>query len=773
MPTAIRPPVMPLPRVAEARVLRENAPAAGEPTLPAAARPPAEPPPGGAAAALSLAMPVDSAGWAEACRLADPQGGRLGQSPLLEQRLQQSAAPRTLGRAGISREVWDQIGRPVLPDMDAFWSVIDDPEATPPSSFGTADEARVGEELIAFRASLSASDRAQWDLGRRLSDGARAKALAGLTPAEAAARQFSDDDVHAVAINPKLDATAAAAAAAVGETSWHWRRILMDAWWVLSPIDTDWLVDGLRFGFTAAIASSLRPGLVSLKKRNHPSAVADLAKLHGHVDKLAAKGTLVGPLDVCPFLDATISPLGLVPKGESDTRMIQDCTFTGVNEASEPSHSVFLRVDEIMAEFTRAGHGAYAIGGDKSGAYTSVPRRPCDFPLSVIHVPGRGYYWSPVFCFGEATSSARWEPVGALLTKLLLGVWHGSRFLRFVDDIRARIRGAREGAVVMYALLAVAAARYGWTMGALKWDAPSTLDKFYGFLFNSMEMTVSMTERKVVRYSRGFQSLVDKTLWSLKEFRSVVGRMQYVCCLWRSMRPMLRIVFAAKAVAERRLVGSQRCIDPKFCHPHMRDRVRFWLKALQVHTGTWHLHQYRDSDGLAAEDCVEMTVDASATDGFGFYCVTSGGWACRAWTARERQLHVRGPSGLAPSSALFEGVGLIYSIYTCVDQLKRKAVTIHIDNLPLVLGLKSRTSNLPHMQSVIDMVSLFELRYQCRIIPVHISTTDNFVSDKLSHQDIPAFRVACAVRGWRPACQPMTLSAASSILIWPRRCDIF
>jgi hypothetical protein len=288
-----------------------------------------------------------------------------------------------------------------------------------------------------------------------------------------------------------------------------------------------------------------------------------------------------------------------------------------------------------------------------------------------------------------------------------------------------------------------------------------------------MEMTVSMTERKVVRYSRGFQSLVDKTLWSLKDFRSVVGRMQYVCCLWRSMRPMLRIAFAAKAVAERRLVGSRRGVDPNSCHPHMRDRVRFWLKALQVHTGTWHLHQYRDSDGLAAEDCVEMTVDASATDGFGFYCVTSGDWACRAWTARERQLHIRGPTGLAPSSALFEGGGLMYSIYTCVGQLERKAVTIHIDNSSLVLGLRSRTSNLPHMQSVIDMVSLFELRHQCRIIPVHISTTDNIVSDKLSHQDIPAFRVACAARGWRPASQPMTLSAASSILVWPRRCGIF
>jgi hypothetical protein len=756
-----------------ARAPRGDALAVGVPVMPAAVRPPAEPPPTVAAATSFLATPVGSAEWAEVCGMAGAARGLLGQSPLLERRLQDSATPQVLERAGITREIWDRIGRPVLPDMDTFWTVIDDPAATPPSTLCAADEARVVAEMEVFRNSLSLDDQMQWDCGRRLSVAERAKAKAGLSPAEAAARQFSDEDVHAVEISGRLHATAAAEAAGVGVTSWHWRRILMDAWWTLPPIDTDWLVDGLRFGFTAAIPSSKRPGLVSLKRRNHPSATASLGKLHGHVDKLSAKGTLIGPFPVCPFLDATISPLGLVPKGESDTRMIQDCTFTGVNAASEPLHAMFLRADEIMTEFSRAGRGAYAIGGDKSGAYTSVPRRPCDFPLSVIHVPGRGYYWSPVFCFGEATSSARWEPVGALLTKLLLGVWHGSRFLRFVDDIRNRVQGTRQGAVVMYALLAFAAARYGWTMGALKWDAPATQDKFYGFHFDSMAMTISLTERKILRYSRGFQSLVDKESWSLKDFRRVVGRMQYVSCLWRSMRPMLKIAFAAKAVAERRLSGSRSCIDPKLCHPGMRDRVRFWLRALQVHAGTWHLHQYRDADTLAASDCFEMTVDASATDGFGFFCVTSGSWGCRPWTARERQRHIRGPSGDAPSSALFEGVGLIYSLYTCIDQLERKAVTIHIDNSALVLGLKSRTSNLPHMQSVLDMVSLFELRFQCRIIPVYISTTDNIVSDRLSHQDIPGFRAACAERGWLPVTRPMTLSKVSSILVWPKQCDIF
>jgi hypothetical protein len=312
-------------------------------------RPPAEPPPASATAAPPLAMLTGSAEWPEACGMAGSAGEQLGQSPLLERRLQGSASPRTLERAGITRKTWDAIGRPVLPVLDTFWAVIENPAATPPSSLSSADEARVVAEMDAFRESLSLDDRAQWDLGRRLSVDERAKAKARLSPDDAAARQFSDEDVQAVLINERLDAEAAAAAARVGTTSWHWRRILMDAWSVLPPIDTDWLVDGLRFGFTAAIPSSKRPGLVSLTKRNHPSATANLAKVQGHVDKLSAKGTLVGPFSVCPFLDATISPLGLVPKGESDTRMIQDCTFTGVNAASEPSHAMFLRADEIMA----------------------------------------------------------------------------------------------------------------------------------------------------------------------------------------------------------------------------------------------------------------------------------------------------------------------------------------------------------------------------------------------------------------------------------------
>lgn len=613
-------------------------------------------------------------------------------------------------------------------------------------------------QLSAFRARLTPQDRLQFDRGKRLTCHGRKALLAAMSADDVAhwGLFFPDDEEEH---EPILWQPPALGNQFDVNTFRHKFRVqfwLMDAWDIYPPLHLDYMAAVIRCGVNLAFSGDRSR---SQHARNHPSLLEKHADVLKVLDKEIAAGRRPEFLPVCPFKNALVSPVGAVPKSElirlpsglmttlETVRVIHDWSagygqprYLGVardalNFFCAKQHIAFVKFDEIYVCFLRAGPSAWVIVQDVSHAHQSVMVRPRDWHLGVIHVPGRGWSWSPVCQYGCVRSAGIWECFGEFLVIMLLVIFRFGMLLRWVDDFFMFAPCSYMGARMLQATIVFASCRYGIYFSPTKFFGPDEWGKCLGLIWRPRTGEVGLPAEKVERYRRLFAILLEDSLWTFKEIEQTIGRLQHIANVIPQIRFMMPAWWATLS-ALRHVPEWQTSRPSTTLRWHLRAVLAIFESYRGSSVAFLHSRMACSTTGMFPPPPVakEIFTDASGAFGWGAWSPDTAQFSYAAWAPGEADSH-------GASSPLFEVKGACYAL--CSLNLCNQRLTLWNDNNVFIGKMNgNRFGDNERMNWAMIQLLLIEIYLNVDLRVMFIPGTENICADWLSRgvQGLTQFR---------------------------------
>lgn len=183
----------------------------------------------------------------------------------------------------------------------------------------------------------------------------------------------------------------------------------------------------LRLGFTTGLSS---PPSSTFTPANHNSSSLDSSFISSYITSEHAAGRYADPFTRSRLFDLIghfrSSPLGLVPKGPSSFRLIQDLSFPR-NDPTTASPNSLINSDDFPCEWgtfadasdliLAAPAGSEAATFDVTGAYRCTPVRPDEQNWLVVQWEGE-FWIDRAVCFGLASSAGLWGRIADCILAL-------------------------------------------------------------------------------------------------------------------------------------------------------------------------------------------------------------------------------------------------------------------------------------------------------------------------------------------------------------------
>ena len=152
-------------------------------------------------------------------------------------------------------------------------------------------------------------------------------------------------------------------------------------------------------------------------------------------------GRVAGPYDNPPFSNFQISPIGLVPKKNSDKFWtIFHLSFpktgkTSINNAiSKEDFSLqYVTTDHAIEGIKRFGQGCFLAKTDIESAFRLIPIHPDDYELLGMFWQGK-YYYDNVLPFGLRSAPFIFNQLSDTIEWILINKCHISFVCRILDD---------------------------------------------------------------------------------------------------------------------------------------------------------------------------------------------------------------------------------------------------------------------------------------------------------------------------------------------------
>jgi hypothetical protein len=269
---------------------------------------------------------------------------------------------------------------------------------------------------------------------------------------------------------------------------------------------------GIRHGFDLGVR---QPILHTYTPPNHRSATDNPLAIDQHLEKELAAGQISGPFEkddlerlIGPF---RTSPLGAIPKGEDDVRVINDFSF---GDADHPAVNDEINPDEFQSEWgsyadmvliaTDAAPGSQGATLDVDAAFRRCPVRPDQQQHFVIHWRGQ-FHVDHCVAFGGASACGVFGRVADAFAAICRKRGY-SPVKKWVDDfafIRSPVpRHPGDPPQFRYSLEEILAlgVRLGWPWKHSKTCPFDEVFKYLGFRWSLKDHSVSIPDDKRKKY---------------------------------------------------------------------------------------------------------------------------------------------------------------------------------------------------------------------------------------------------------------------------------
>lgn len=552
------------------------------------------------------------------------------------------------------------------------------------------------------------------------------------------------------------------------------QNILMDAWDIYPPIVLDWIGATISHGVNLNFRGDR---LETITRPNHPSIRGDPSLVIEELEKEMKEGRRPGWFQDPPFKWFVQSPVGQVPKtkvsrlpsGEyvmsESLRIIMDWSFglqariPGDRAAPDSINANIplmdiscISFDQMVVTFMNAGPGAWATVFDFAHAHQSISVRPEDWPIGLVHLPGKGYAISTRCQYGSRRSGGVWEIFAELFTVLLFAKWGVSYVLRWVDDL-CHFAKDKDTAMHVQALVVYLSQRYGFKLHPDKIRGPLQVAEFMGLEWCPARGTICLPAAKRFKYTNSLTSLLNSTnKWSTSDIHSALGVIVYLSRIFVATR-FMAADWAGLLKSIVNLRDPSRCFSNS-CKPpnHLRWHLRTVLAILAVHSGTTtpFLHSRLSSMVDYRPTPLEIFVDASGGSGWGAFVPSTKQWAYGSWSQEQLDSHwVEN----GKSSPLFEAQGICLALWSL--GIRDQEILVRCD-AEVVVGKYTRPSSrfgkIEKLNEAMLALCVSECLLNICIVLSHISGVHNVYADLLSRgvQGLKDFKSRATSEGWSP-----------------------
>ena len=519
----------------------------------------------------------------------------------------------------------------------------------------------------------------------------------------------------------------------------QWRRVMAEggsqSYGARFPDKAAAILNGIEFGVAVEYEGDRSKDRYGKNPKVRPE---DMPKVDAVIKADVDAGKKAGPFDLKPFPHMCISPVGAVPKRDSDKVRV-------IHNLSHPFKGDSVNAGVVVEKFNlssfgcaaqavkRLGRGCLLIKLDVSAAYKQIPVRREDWPLLGFKWRGK-YYYERVLPFGLRSSCRLWDLYASALHFCFMHLLKTSAkrsVIHYVDDFLFVVEpGEEEAAHAMLAAAKALCIELGLPLAPEKCEGPVTDLTFLGIELDTVAMSASLPAGRLAELKSLIVGWKRKTRASVKELQSLTGLLNFACYVVRPGRFFLRRIIDHTTHVQSLGLGPHALFaipDAVFAD------IDWWHEFLPEWNGISLLYEREWEESTK----IELFTDACQTGYGGIY---GKQWIAGAWSPDELRAATRKQKLSMP---FLELRALLLAVATWGKSWHGKKITFRSDCLAVVQAIDARTSRAPASMHQLRLLASYACSYGFEFRAEHVSGVANILADPLSRGDLVKFRELC------------------------------
>ena len=482
------------------------------------------------------------------------------------------------------------------------------------------------------------------------------------------------------------------------------------------PAKVSYVLSGLKHGFSLEYE-----GERSFRAPdNLPSAQIKPQLIRDRLAKEIQLGRMWGPFNQPPFKHLMCSPVGLVPKKDTEEmRMIMHLSYPygeSINDFidKDKTSTSYQQFDDAIRLVQKFGQGCFMAKGDVKSAFKLAPMRYKDLECLGIFFQDQ-FYIDLTLPFGSSISCAIFEDISSLIhwifeqqTKKL--------FLHYLDDYFMCDK-TKKGCWIAYKGMQNVAANIGLPLSPDKLVPPTQCISFLGMGIDSIRMLIVVPQDKKEDILKHLQTVMQLKKTLVRNLQSLAGKLNFI----------------TKAVPQGRAFSARIYWTFKGMKPtwhtsvtkELKKDLQMWIRFLQNYGGCTQIPQTQPT-------VLQIYTDASANPDLGWGAWCGSKWMWGTWD--KPFFHEQ-----SPSIDFLELYAVVVAVFAWTSNLANKHVVVFSDNTPTVAVINDKLASSPNLMYLIRFFVLHCMLNNITVQARYLPGKFNKISDALSRFQFQKF----------------------------------
>lgn len=478
------------------------------------------------------------------------------------------------------------------------------------------------------------------------------------------------------------------------------------------------LVNGFKNGFKIGYQGSR----CFRSSANLKSASEQTDEVDKKINKEVEAGRVAGPFPSTPFKNLQISPIGIVPKKDSGAfRLIHHLSFPEGNSINDHITDdmktvSYASVDDAIQILLQVGKNAYMCKTDISNAFRIIPIHPDDFELLGIKWKGN-FFYDRCLPFGCSSSCAIFENFSSALQWMAQNKCNIPHIVHLLDDFLIISPPNRDLGNKHLEIFLKLCSTLGVPIKEEKTEYAQTTMTFLGIELDSVAMEARLPPEKIKKIQDLLLIFKRKKKATLKELQSLIGLLNFACCVVLPGRTFLR-----------RLIDLTRGVTKPFYHISLNKESRLDLEAwFQFITHFNGKNMFLDQIWQTSSK-LNLFTDAAGSLGFG--ALFEKNWFYGSFPEKYED----------QSIAFKELFPIVIAVSVWGQLLSNKCVLFHSDNQAVVHIINKQSSKDKDIMKLVRKLVINCMKHNILMKAEHIPGHHNILADLLSRFQIKTFR---------------------------------
>lgn len=481
--------------------------------------------------------------------------------------------------------------------------------------------------------------------------------------------------------------------------------------------ETGFLRDGFKKGFRIKYRGKCKSKIHT----NHKSAMQNPKAIKEYLEKNVAMNRIAGPYDTPPYDEFMCNPMAAVPKTtEGEMRILTNMSYPEGESVNDGIDREFCTVkyatfqDVISFIKSCKKKPVFLAKTDIKTAFRIIPISPEDYHLLLLAWENK-IYIDRVMPMGLSQSCNIFERFSRALEHIGLTKLKADHITHLLDDFLFAATTYEKCKMDLDHFIEFCT-RVGVPIAPNKTVGPATSITFLGITLDTIKGQSRLPEEKVEKCKNCLSELLNKKKVTLEQLQSLIGYLNFCCCVVLPGRTFLR-----------RLIDATRGLKKAYHHVRinagMRADMIMWLDFVKSYNGASF---FRDDQWITNKSLVLYT-DSSK---LGYGAVYGKKWMYGGWPCSWKHYHI----------TVLEFYPILAALYTWGHEWENKNLLFYSDNIAVVAILNKQSSREPNIMTLLRLLVLRCLSLNIEFQSCHVPGKQNALPDSLSRFQLEAFR---------------------------------